>query len=93
MELIKKIKALIKVNDFFYSSEMLRYNSEMEYKTLTGGFISLGIIITIVIGFASIIIDTFNLNIITTNTEIVKHSNPPSSIISTDPESMFMFAV
>jgi len=93
MELIKKIKDLIKVNDFFYSSEMLRYNAEMEYKTLTGGFISLGIIITIVIGFASIIIDTINLNIITTNTEIVKHSNPPSSIISTDPESMFMFAV
>lgn len=57
----------------------------MEYKTLTGGFISLGIIITIVIGFASIIIDTLNLNTITTNIEVIKHPSPPSSIITTDP--------
>jgi len=72
---------------------MLRYDAEMEYKTLTGGIISLGILITIITGFASSIIDTLNLNTISTSTEMIKNPFPPSSVLKTDPDSMFMFAI
>lgn len=56
MGILKKVKDLIKSNDFFYSTEMLRFNEESDYKTLTGGFISLGIIIAILVGFMGMII-------------------------------------
>jgi len=61
MGILSKFKQAVKMTDFFYSSDMLRYENELEYRTLTGGILSLGIIITILIGFASMIIDTLNL--------------------------------
>jgi hypothetical protein len=92
MGLLRKLQSLIKVTDFFYSSEMLRYNDENEYRTLTGGLISIGIIITILVGFASMIIDTLNLNTISTTSELIKNKIPTPSILSTSPDSHFMFA-
>lgn len=62
---------MLKASDFFYSTEMLRYDEEMEYRTLTGGIFSLGIIITICIGFASMILDTLNLSSISTTKEVI----------------------
>lgn len=65
----------------------------MEYRTLTGGLISLGIIITIFIGFANMILDTLDLNTITTSMEVIKQQVPTPATLSTSPESNFMFAV
>ena len=53
------------MSDFFNSSQLLRYENENEYRTLTGGIVSIGIAITIVIGFASMISDTLNKSAIT----------------------------
>lgn len=61
MSILKKVKHMLKASDFFYSTEMLRYDEEMEYRTLTGGIVSIGIIVTICIGFASMIMETLNL--------------------------------
>lgn len=73
MGLLNRLKKLIKMNDFFYSTEMLRFNDESEYKTITGGLISLGIIIMIMAGFATMIIDTFSLNSVKSSTDIIHH--------------------
>ena len=60
----QKVKNLIKGNDLFYSSEMFRYENEMEYKSLTGGILSIGVIITVLVGFANMIILTMRREII-----------------------------
>lgn len=44
----------------------------MEYRTLTGGLVSLAIIITILVGFANMILDTLDLNSITTTMQVIK---------------------
>lgn len=60
-----KLKNFIKMNDFFHSIQFLRYEKENDYRTFTGGLISLVIITVILIGFAQMIISTFNLSTIT----------------------------
>lgn len=55
---LSNFKNVIKKSDLFYSSEMLRYENELEYKSLTGGIISLALIITVIVGFANMIILT-----------------------------------
>lgn len=93
MGILKKVKSLIKMNDFFYSTEMLRFNDESEYKTLTGGLISLAIILVIMVGFATMIADTISLNSITSSTDIINNEVPTSANFSTNSDSNFMFAV
>lgn len=84
MGLLNRLKKLIKMNDFFYSTEMLRFNDESEYKTITGGLISLGIIIMIMAGFATMIIDTFSLNSVKSSTDIIHHEVPSAANFSTN---------
>lgn len=93
MGILSRLKKLIEITDFFNSTQMLRYEKENEYRTLTGGIISLGIIITIVIGFASMIIDTLTLNSISYTQNIATHSDPSYTKITTSPENNFMFAI
>jgi hypothetical protein len=59
----------------FYASEMFRYNSETQYKTLTGGILSIGVIVTIVIAFFSMIQDTLNRTTITYTLEDYQDSD------------------
>lgn len=93
MGILLKIKDLVRLSDFFYTSKLLRFEDEMQYRTLTGGLISLAIIITIIIGFANMILDTLGLNSITTATQIIKQQDPTPATLSTSPDSNFMFAV
>lgn len=91
--LLQKLKKLIYQSDMFCSSEMLRYNSETQYKTLTGGLFSISIFIFIVAGFASMIADTLNRTTIASTLQTIKQSDPPLSTLRTDKENMFMFGV
>jgi hypothetical protein len=84
MSFLKKIKEQICKSDLFYASEMLRYNADTQYKTLTGGIISIGICITIVIAFATMIQDTFNRTSINFTKETVKQNDPTLYTISTN---------
>lgn len=55
--------------------------------------ISLGIIITIVVGFANMILNTLNLNTFTISTQVLKNPVPPLSVLEIKPESTFRLAV
>lgn len=69
MVALKTFKRLIYQLDMFCSSELMRYQSETQYKTLTGGLLSLLIIGVVVGGFASMVADT--LQRVTINSSLV----------------------
>ena len=90
---LTKLKNLIKSNDLFYSSEMLRYENELEYKSLTGGILSLALIVTVLIGFANMIILTMKRENISSTKEIIKQSDPPFMAVEVSPENKFMMGI
>ena len=91
--LLQNLKRLIYQADLFCSSQLLRYNSDTQYNTLTGGLISLSIISVIIIGFASMIASTLNRSTITSTITTFKQSNPPLAMLVSGKENMFMFSV
>ena len=93
MKIIGRIKQLVRAADFFYSTEMLRYDQDLQYKTLTGGIISLAIIVTIFVGFANMILNTLNLNTFTISTQTIKNVVPPPSVLEISDSSTFRFAI
>jgi hypothetical protein len=93
MGFLSKVGGLVKKIDFFYSTEMLRYDKDEDFKTLTGGFISVGIIIAILVGFASMIINTLNQTTISNTTQVIKNPIPTNSSMEITPESAFRFGV
>ncbi len=62
----------------------------MEYKSLTGGIISLALIATILVGFANMIILTLQREQISSNKTVEKHSDPTYMSVKMNPESKFM---
>ena len=54
----KKVKKVLSATDYFNSSNMLRFENEDDYKTITGGIISLAIIAVIIVSFTSEILIT-----------------------------------
>jgi hypothetical protein len=64
----------------------------MEYKSLTGGILSIALIITILVGFANMIILTLQREQISSNRTVVKHSDPPLLSVEVSPENKFMIA-
>lgn len=93
MKLLSLLKDLIEMNDFFYSTQLLRFKKEGEYRTLTGGILSIGIIVVIVVGFANMIMDTLKRNTFTTAFKSEKSPNPTLLTLEADPKKNFMFGV
>ncbi len=56
---------------------MLRYNGDTQYRTVTGGIATLGIMIMVIIGFFSMISETINKTAISSTTNILRSNNPP----------------
>ena len=81
--LLHNTKKLIQQADLFCSNQLLRYNSDTQYSTITGGLLSIAIIVVIVIGFASMIADILNRTSITSTLTTTKHSDPPLSTLVT----------
>lgn len=81
MGILRKLESLVKKIDFFYSTEMLRYDQDEDYKTLTGGFFSIGIVVAIVIGFANMIVSTLNQTTINTSTQVIRNPIPTNSTL------------
>ena len=77
----------------FYATDMLRFDKEGEYSTLTGGILSAGIIVAILVGFASMILDTLDLSVISTQLSLTKQVDPTPVTLSTVPDSHFMFGI
>ena len=93
MKFLRMMKNMVEMSDFFYSTQMLRFQKEGEYRTLTGGLLSLGIIVTIVIGFTSMIRETLNRSSFTTSLTVEKKPDPSATLMTASPESMFMFGI
>jgi hypothetical protein len=72
---------------------MLRYDKELEYRSFTGGLLSLGIIIAVIVGFASMIINTLALNTINFVQVISKDPTPTFTELNIKKDSKFMIAV
>ena len=64
-------------SDMFYSTEMLRFNNNTQYKTVTGGLITIAIIVLVTVGFASMISNTLNKSAITFSMNVMKSIDPP----------------
>ena len=85
MRLIPLLKEAVTMNDFFYSTQLLRFKQEGEYRTFTGGLLSLGIIVFITIGFASMIISMLNRTTINTTFSVEKKTDPTLTILDASP--------
>jgi hypothetical protein len=93
MLILKNILKFIYQLDLFCSSQLLRYNKDKEYKTLTGGIFSLGIVIVIMTGFTSMILETLNRTSISSDLTTVKQSDPPLATLTPNKENMFAFGI
>lgn len=85
-------KRMLRNADLFYSTEMLRYKSTSQYKTITGGVVSVFIIIAILIGFSQMILTTLDKTSITSNLE-TKKSKDPTKMEVVAGENKFMIGV
>jgi hypothetical protein len=90
MVFLQHFKKVIYQLDLFCSSQLLRYNSDTQYKTLTGGLLSLTIIVVIIVGFANMISNTLNRTSISSTLTTTKQSNPPLATLVPNKETMFM---
>ena len=85
----KQIKTIFLEADFLYSSDILRYNNDSKYKTVSGAVFSLIIMMTIVVGFSSMIISTMEKNTFESSLQVKKTENPSTITLKAD-ESKFM---
>jgi hypothetical protein len=90
---LRTLRSLLSQAEIFCSSEMLRYNSESQYKTLAGGLLSLIIICAIMVGFINTIAETINRTSITSTLVINKDTDPTYAALSPGKENLFMLAV
>lgn len=87
------VKGFIEELDFFAHPQFFYYKKEPGYRTITGGIVSILLIIVFASIFASLAIDTFQNNIINTTTSISYDTDPTSYNVTTDPNNNFMFAI
>ncbi len=64
LKLYSCFTTLLRKFDLFPTTQFLRYKSEAEYKTATGGFVSMAVIVIFVILFYSLGTQTVNRQII-----------------------------
>ena len=93
MKLFRGFKNFIYKSDFFYTTELLRYKKEPEYRTLFGGVLSLIIIIALIATFYNKLIDTLDKVIITSVSNNLNAADPDPYDISTFSDDHFMFGV
>ena len=72
---------------------MLRYNGDSQYRTFTGGILSMTVVFVVIAGFFNMICETINRTAIESNLNVVTSSSPSAFNLTTSPANMFMFAV
>ena len=60
---------------------------------MTGGLVSIGVIVVIIVGFANMIMETIHKTAITTSSKTMKNIDPNLTTLITSPEHNFMFGV
>ena len=90
MSVFQKLKAAFLQTDMFCSSEILRYKSETQYKTLSGAVVSTALIIAIVVGFSDMIMSMMQRTSIESTLQTNKSLSPKNLKLS-QAENNFMF--
>ena len=76
MACMKQTAKFLKSFDFFSTNEFWRYKGHSDFKTLSGGVVSILIMIVMAIMFANIVIKTINKQIITYSMDTLRNSDP-----------------
>ena len=79
--------------DFFQSSKFLRYNGDAEYKSTTGGFTSVAVVIIFVILFSSMGLRTIKKEIISSSVDTQSSVEPSELTVNLGPSGDTMFGV
>ena len=90
MKTLRNLLIAISKADFFNSTQLLRYDKQNDYRTLTGGFISLAIVAIIIVGFANMIMDTFTRKNLLYQAESYESANSAPVHFTTGPQDYFM---
>jgi hypothetical protein len=72
---------------------MLRYKDDTHYQTITGGLISIAIVILVIAGFFNMISETINRTAISYTLNSKASGDPPAYNLTVDTSNMFMFGV
>jgi len=64
--------------------QFLRFKSDAETKTLTGGFLSLAVVVFLFTQFTTMIFDTFSKTIIKSVRNSIQEETPPTLVYSTE---------
>ena len=79
--------------DFFNSSQLMRLDKESDYRTITGGVMSIALITTILIAFTDMIGDTLNRNTISYTQSTIMNIDPSKIEMKASPKDNFMFGI
>ena len=79
------LNSTLKKMDLFQTSSLLRYNGEAEYSTVTGGLVSIIVIVIFIILFASMGLQTAQKKIINSIALSTYESNPGAANITMSP--------
>lgn len=93
MSFYKSMRSVIMKADIFYTSSLLRFGEESEYRSVTGGISSILMVVTLVVVFYSKISETLNKQIITSSTKDLYQRDPGSLLLNGPNAAPFMFAV
>jgi hypothetical protein len=91
--IIKKVAALLRWGDMFSTSQFLRYRGDSDYGTVTGGFVSVAVIIVFAILFANLGIQTANRQLINSSVSQESETDPSPLKVVVGPQGGFIFMV
>jgi hypothetical protein len=74
--ILKKVASFLRWGDLFSTSQFLLYKGDNDYNTVTGGFISIAVIIVFAALFTNIGLQTANRQIINASTSYVSETDP-----------------
>jgi hypothetical protein len=90
---VSVVRAILKIFDLFPTSQFLRYKQDADYKTATGGLVSIALIVICIIMFYSLGMQTANRQIINGSTSYEIDVEPLPLTIEFQKGSDFMFGV
>ena len=84
---------VIKELDIFSHGQFLRYRGEENYRTITGGVVSVVLMVLFAAIFSTMVLNTFQKNLITSTFETGYEVDPGYFKLETGQKSSFMFAI
>ena len=84
---------ILRMVDFFQSSKLLRYNGDAEYKSTSGGIVSVTVVIIFIILFSNMGLKTLRKETITSSSYTENEIDPSEMNMVMGPEGGMMFGV